>query len=353
MADGVMIEATTNDKPDSCVDVHCNCPVLWSMAQQFCYVRLSNKKNKGGYRLINLYPARARRIAATYARMYLETEEHGTPEKKGRYYWMALGAFASKTVACTLETVQLSYTRLVMGSTVREGLGEGNFWLFMDIAAWHWYYSFSPTTFDDCVRSRNTDTYVDEVKQQIKKLPWQSNALPKIHNLMVKPEVEEGFALVKQMETLPDGSDKQKLQLQHLLAMAKHEQGNILQNLIYNNPDFAWWIKIQRADDKELRQNYGYPTRGFAVAASIFSPGLEVVFTSQCDTKMPELKNVAPKETKLEDYDSRMDWISSVADQFHQRMIKFKSQMEGELATMAGWVGTHDGVMYPDELSPQ
>jgi hypothetical protein len=353
MADGTTIEAMTNDKPDSCVDVHCDCPALWSMAQQFCYTRLSNKKNNGTYRLINLYPARSRRIAATYARMYLETEEHGAPEKKGRYYWMALGAFASKTVGCTLETVQLSYTRMVMGSTVREGLGQGNFWLFMDIAAWHWFYSVSPTSFDQCAGERDTDTYVQKVKDQVKKMPWEAKSLPKIDHLKIKPEVLEGFSLVKQIETMPDSSKKQKLQLQHLMAMANHEQGNILQKLIYDEPDFAWWIKIQRADDKELRQTSGYATRAFAFAASIFSPGLEIAFTSECDTGVPELKNTAPKETKLEEYDSRMLWIKSVADQFHSRMIKFKAQMEGELATMAGWVGTHDGVIYPDERPPQ
>ncbi|MFC5473713.1 DUF2515 family protein [Paraherbaspirillum soli] len=353
MADGATIEAMTNDRPDSCVEVHCGCPTLWSMAQQFCYTRLSNKKNNGAYRLINLYPARARRISATYARMYLETEEHGVPEKKGRYYWMALGAFASKTVACTLETLQLSYTRPVMGTTVREGLGQGNFWLFMDIAAWHWFYSVSPTSFDQCVGERNTDTYVDQVKQQIKKLPWEAKSLPKIDHLKVKPEVAEGFALVRQIEGMPDNRKRQNLQLRHLMAMACHEQGNILQKLIYNDPDFAWWIKVQRDDDHELRQTSGYPTRAFALAASIFSPELQITFTSQCGTSESQLKNPAPKETKLEEYDSRMLWITSVADQFHNRMIKFKGQMESELAAIAGWVGTHDGVVYPDEHPPQ
>ncbi|WP_111640711.1 DUF2515 family protein [Marinimicrobium alkaliphilum] len=51
---------------------------------------------------------RARRIAATYARFYLETEDGGDPSKLGRCYWMALGTFASKTVACLLDTWQLN-----------------------------------------------------------------------------------------------------------------------------------------------------------------------------------------------------------------------------------------------------
>ena len=42
-----------------------------------------------------------RLLAAIYARFYLEQEEGGDPAKKGRFYWMALGTFASKTVACS------------------------------------------------------------------------------------------------------------------------------------------------------------------------------------------------------------------------------------------------------------
>ncbi|WP_157451420.1 DUF2515 family protein [Caldimonas taiwanensis] len=51
---------------------------------------------------------RARRLAAIYARFYPELEDGGKPQWKGRFYWMALGAFASKTVACSLEMVRVN-----------------------------------------------------------------------------------------------------------------------------------------------------------------------------------------------------------------------------------------------------
>jgi hypothetical protein len=55
------------------------------------------------------HPAvRARRLAAIYARFYPELEDGGKPQWKGRFYWMALGAFASKTVACSLEMVRVN-----------------------------------------------------------------------------------------------------------------------------------------------------------------------------------------------------------------------------------------------------
>ena len=54
----------------------------------------------------NFYEQRARRIAAIYARIYLEMEKElgGNPNLKGRFYWMGLGAFASKTVAATFDS---------------------------------------------------------------------------------------------------------------------------------------------------------------------------------------------------------------------------------------------------------
>jgi hypothetical protein len=78
---------------------------------------------------VDNYAVRARRIAATYARFYLEMEDGCDVTKKGRFYWMALGAFASKTVACSLEDIRVTSIK-----TVKEGLGKGNLWLFNDIS---------------------------------------------------------------------------------------------------------------------------------------------------------------------------------------------------------------------------
>ncbi|MFT4249555.1 MAG: hypothetical protein QM581_16210 [Pseudomonas sp.] len=341
MTDVTTVEATTNDQPDSCVNVQCDCPTLWSLAQQFCYLRLSNQKgdDKKKTRLIGDFPARARRIAATYARLYLEKEEHGDPRKKGRYYWMALGAFASKTVACSLEGWQLSNP---LSSTVRTGLGKGNFWLFQDIAAWHWYYNFDPSSFDNCLEQRDTDTLVEQIKANVQKLPWAGETLPKIDNLRKKPEVEAAFEHVKAFQDAVTANQKRKAQLENLMALARHEQGNILQKLIYDDKDFAWWVQVQRGGQDA-------DTRGRIVgfATSWMAPKLKVAFVSACDTDLPEFENVAPETMKLEDFDSRMKWIGRIADQFHQRMIDHTAKMESELATMAEWVSTPDSVSLP------
>lgn len=127
--------------------------------------------------------------------------------------------------------------------------------------------------------------------------------------------------------------------------MSSGHRHPILQPLIYDDKDFAWWIKAQRGawkDKDALGKAVGIP-------ASLFSPKLKVAFVSACDTDLAQFSNVAPEGTKMEDFDSRLRWVGKVAEQFHQRMIDHTGKMEAELAVMAGWVGLPDLDIYPNE----
>ncbi|MBB3225403.1 DUF2515 family protein [Pseudoduganella umbonata] len=310
------IIGTTNTTPKSCVNTDCDCNMMWSLAQQFSTKRLCVQTGEHKGKLIRSYEVRARRIAATYARLYLETEEGGNPALKGRYYWMALGAFASKTVACTFATKRvLAMSKGI--NTVWEGLGKGNFWLFCDISGWHWYRNMYPKSFNQCLKARNTQNYVKEVKAQLNQLPWKDEALPIIKYLQVSNEVVAGFKKVDEYEDAPPRR-RASIQFDHLMRIAEHEQGVILQPLIYEDDCFAGWIEIQRG-------------------LSWFTPTVELIFTHACCETNAELKSVAPEETKLEDYQSRMNWITDAAEQFHRLMQSKLPLMERELATMAGW----------------
>ena len=79
-----------NDEHNKTQDVVADCNLLWSVAQEFCYKRLSDPVGDNEYKLVRLYEARAKRIAATYARFYLETEKGGDRSKRGHYYWLYL-----------------------------------------------------------------------------------------------------------------------------------------------------------------------------------------------------------------------------------------------------------------------
>ncbi len=348
----------TNDAPGKTQKITIGCNVLWSFAQQFSYIRLSDKKGENEYKLIGLYAGRARRIAATYARFYLETEEGGDKTKLGRYYWMALGAFASKTVACLLDSgsVQTSYfggwattnsedEMNLLGKAVgrvfpsvpthmkniANGLGQGNLWLFSDIAPTHWFYSHYPDNFFSgmaCLYKRDCEQLVEPIKSRVKALPWSDKSIGKINNFKSPPELIRGFNLVVQIEVEKKVKTRQNLQLDHLLAIANHEQDSILQKLIYDDPEFNKWPAYQRS---------GW-------LASKLAPAYEIVFAQACNTDDELLKSRAPDDMIVENFKSRLKWIEQVAAQFHGLMIKNTGYMHSELAKIAGWVNSPDGV---------
>ncbi|WP_444997041.1 DUF2515 family protein [Aliikangiella sp. IMCC44359] len=319
-----------NDKPNKTEKIVCDCGLLWSLAHQFTYLRLSDEVGENEYKLVDLFEARAKRIAATYARFYLETEDGGTPEKRGRYYWMALGAFASKTVACLLATWQLN-SMYIAFKTIPRGLGQGNLWLFTDIAASHWFYNHFPENFQKgmmCNQQRDANKLEDAVKEITNDLPWAAKSIATINNFVPSSDVIEGFKLVEKIENESNLEQKQEFQLDHLMAIAEHEQGAVLQPLIYKNPDFAAWAKIQRS--KWVKW---------------MSPTYQLTFTHECDIDDEELKSVAPDDMIVEDFESRMDWIGKAAQKFHRLMHTKQTYMEQELQTMAGWVNTPDAAL--------
>jgi hypothetical protein len=303
--------------------------MMWSLAQQFSTVRLCVQSGEHKGKLVRSYEVRARRIAATYARLYLETKEGGNPALKGRYYWMALGAFASKTVACTFATKRVLFMLKFIG-TVWEGLGKGTVWLFCDISGWHWYRNMYPKSFNQCLKARNTQNYVKEVKAQLDQLPWKNEALPLIKYLKVSKEIIEGFKKVDDYEKAPT-VQRADIQLDHLIAIAKHEQGVILQPLIYEDDWFARWIGIQRG-------------------LSWITPTVELIFTHACTETKAHLTSVAPDGTRLENLERRMSWILDAAGQFHGLMQDYATFMHSEIATMAGWVDMHDDPSWPQQI---
>lgn len=310
--------STTNTTEKSSKELHLDCNVMWSMIQQMSTERLCVKKGRYSGSFVFSSSDRARRIAATYAQIYLETDKYGDTNKKGRFYWMALGAFASKTVACSLDDPRVNNPIV---STVHEGLAKGNMWLFFDISGWHWYYTRFGASFDVCVVQRDASKYVKPVRDQMAHYPWKDEALPKIRNMHEHEYIVQAFSLSKEIETSNDDLERTKLQLQHLLAIANHEQGVILQPLIYDDPCFSNWVQGQRLP-----------------VINMVSPELQLAFTSACDTKDAQLKSVAPRETQLEKFSSRMAWITEAAKLFHSLINNRLSYMEQELHAIAAWV---------------
>ncbi|NQD92771.1 hypothetical protein HP532_08935 [Pseudomonas sp. CrR25] len=323
---------TTNTQTGSVHEVALACDKLWAMGQEAAIDRLSVETRSffsttTKQELVVDFSARAARIAATYARFYQEQEEGGNPQFKGRFYWMGLAAFASKQVKCgldfipsepylTLATPPIAQPPLRIG---KNALGKGNFWLFQDIFVWHWFYSLYPTQFEECAPERNAQDCVPHVKTNIDSLPWAGEALPIINNLQVTEYINQAFALIKQLETMPNNSRRRAVQLTSLIAIADHEQRKILQPLIYESHAFKLVLDAQALAE-------GLP----------FVPLRAAAFSTACDTETKELR-VQMTDGDLYSEKDRMGFIENIASKYHELMGKRPRYMDDTIATIATW----------------
>jgi hypothetical protein len=201
----------------------------------------------------------------------------------------------------------------------KNGLGKGNFWLFQDIFCWHWFYSKYPHKFDECSGERNSENLDEKVKSALRRLPWAREALDAIDNFKVKQEVIDAFLIIKQAEVTESGRERQELQLKSLLAMANHEQLNILQTLIYDDQVFQAVLDIQRsAESLPL-----VPLRSAA-------------FSTACDLKEPELREQM-YEGDLYNTQDRMGFILRISNKYHQLMITRHEYMEKVITEISEW----------------
>jgi hypothetical protein len=332
MSDASLATFTTNTDKNSQKEHVTACSLLWSKGQQAAINRLSyQKKNfftgSTSSELVPDYSARAARIAATYARFYLEQEEGCKPALKGRFYWMGLAAFASKQVKCGLDFIPndpvLLLTPTPAQVPMRIGknyLGKGNFWLFQDIFVWHWFYANYPEQFISCAPERNAQTYSPEVAVMVNDLPWAGETLSILNNLKVpSPDyVIQGFTAITATESA-SGTSRRNFQFESLLRIADHEQRKILQPLIYN--DLAFTLTLDAQQMTEFMP---------------FFPKRLATFSTTCDTDKINLK-VVMTEGKLYNETDRMKFIGNIADQYHKLMTQQNAYMEGEIASIAGW----------------
>ncbi|MDO5070225.1 MAG: hypothetical protein Q4D78_08560 [Neisseria zoodegmatis] len=362
--------AETNQTPESCATAQCGCPTFWSLLQQKSYVLLSNQTAKNQYHLEAWYEQRARRIAAVYARIYLETDKDmgANPRLKGRFYWMGLGAFASKTVAATFDSwlTRTGYQGNKVTANFLDApksvhiFAKGNLWLFMDVAPWHWAWAVSPGSFEQCKGSRNASNYSAPVKKALNALPWASTALPGVKGFRLTEEIRKAFSYLAEIERLKPYNSKfprvLALQLDHLKAIAVQEQKNILQSICWNHP----WMKSGAAAQRFwgrpktfIRFHSDYEEEAYGVyeqdveaygaaAASLMRHGAIPVSDKQKYSLPEHPYSYAPKNMKAEEYESRMEWILDVADKYHRLMQNKNGNryVESHLRIIAGWINS-------------
>lgn len=330
-------KAKTNTARNSSRTVKVPCPDLWTHVQEFCLTRARydsdretdpNRKSYSDHTIQTpnkrqAYINRARRIAATYARFYLETENYGKHDDdqfKGRYFWMALGAFASKEVSFALSGLRAQLSDNMLITSTINWLGRGNFWLFQDIAGWHYYNSrYGYPSFTACEPLRNWSTLHETARTKVENANiWAAEALPKIRNLQTNNFIKVAFAAADSYTTEISLFKKQQYQHMNLLALADHEQRMILQPLIYETEE----AKADIANQRTL---------------SAVAPGLKLTLSANDHS---DYESQAHKGMKLENVEDRMKWIYNIAHDFEEMMADRdkRTYLEGELATMAGWL---------------
>jgi hypothetical protein len=316
-------------KDDPPHQVEVSCDHLWSLAQVQAIQRLSTYRKEfhlfgdTKWMLEADFSVRAARIAGTYASFYLEKEDGGNEKLKGRFYWMGLAAFASKQVMCGLDFTTHATVAMPIWKPVidigKNGLGKGNLWLFQDIFCWHWFYSRYPNKFAECSAERNSEAFDEKVKSALKGLPWAEESLAVVDGFQVKQEVIDAFLMMSKAEGKAPGFGRQDIQFKSLLATAKHEQLNILQPLIYEDPVFRTILDLQKAAE-------GLP----------FVPLRSAAFSTACDVKAPELREQMT-DGDLYNSQDRMEFIEIVANKYHGLMINEPEYMEGEIAKISKW----------------
>ncbi|TCM61850.1 hypothetical protein EC844_1264 [Acinetobacter calcoaceticus] len=358
---------TTNEEVASCTPARCDCVVFWEMQQQKALKRLSNRllapmNAPQKYAIIPNAEARARRIAAVYARIYLETESKGNPNLRGRYYWMGFGAFASKTVAYIFH----DWRDLV--SPAKEAFRKGNFWLFMEIAPWFLAWSEDSKSFKGCFKARDVSQFKN-LKNTMNNLTWSKEALSTLKNLKWTAEIESAFSKLTEIEAIFKQFPQENVRFlkaeQELMAhrnkIAVQEQLNVLQPLIWNTPDGKNAGRMGKGlralgPDQTLILSSDYnrsdvvkrvpPPSGLYMG----KPGPKVeAYPGRHKGVLDQLKEDvyedAPEGTNSADYDQRMVWINKAAEKYHRLMLDEKGRafIHKELAIISTWIADNAG----------
>jgi hypothetical protein len=248
---------------------------------------------------------RNKRINAAYAKLWLADN---------RFQWAGLAAFASKQVGCGLlhpaetiaknrrerELLQLSIAAILPGAEAAAGpqaamefgaayvyrkLGFGNAHLFLDIYPLHRF--FMERGWDEF------STYLP--KRQNEKYPfyWAVNRKTLRFGAPFQ-EVLEGFMHINS-ENLERSVDR----------LAQHEQVNILQKILYNDPVLQKLLALN-----QYAWATGFPTGDYEE--------IKLTLSAECRTK-PGLTSWFSRDKRAELWvaEQRMKFVLEAARQFH------------------------------------
>ena len=159
--------------------------------------------------------------------------------------------------------------------------------------------------------------------------------LQKVAKFAVTDEMTSTYATLIAEFKAGDSDVKFVKQKNELAIIAKHEQINILQSLIYEDAKL-----IETMDTNHKISRY---------LGEFFTPKYRVVYSAQPKTDDPKLQTVFDEPTGVVDYlkgpskslpnpTDRMTYVAEMAKQFNKLMAEERAYMEGELQEIRGWL---------------
>lgn len=286
------------------------------------------------------YALRARRIAAAYACVFLEDFEHGNPALIGRFYWAGLAAFASKQVACTLDHPALAQA----APDTAVALGKGNLWLYNDAWPWHFAWALCPGSVHMCMDKRSAENFDPVVLANLRDQEWADEVLPRlpcpidertgkvgqpIGQLGIAPLMREAINAWETYGLATSLQERQQYAMEHLMAMARHEQGEVLQGLVYDSCSVQTELELG-----------GFVRDKVPKAQSFLMFKLQLSFSAEEYVEDTKWRSDAPEGIRISDYRERMKWIGDAAKQYHRLMTgEHRQAMLAQLRILAD----HDG----------
>ncbi len=266
------------------------------------------------------YASRALRIAGAYARVFLEDFEHGDASKLGRFYWAGLAAFASKQVAFTMQQDLVR----TFAPFVLNALGRGNLWLYNDALPWHYAWALCPESVRLCAARRHAPDLHPIVLANLRKQEWSDTALANIPwnfedktgklgapigQLRWAPLMGKAIEAWRALDAETQLDRKNDLAMQHLWAMARHEQGEVLQGFIYEDMPLRVALYTMRTLERHL-----------ALSERYLSFKIQLSFSAKGYVEDPAWRSDAPPGIRVENYKERMQWIRKTANKYHHLM---------------------------------
>jgi hypothetical protein len=172
---------------------------------------------------------------------------------------------------------------------------------------------------------------MEEERKELTRVAKDSAALARLEKIAKFPttrEIQDTYQILIAESRLTSPAAKAAKQLQELTVIAKQEQLNILQPLIY--------------DDKKLAETMDMNHQFARMSNGFMTTKYRVIYSAEADTKDKNLQTVFDPPSgvwkqffgarkSLPNPDDRMEYVGQIARDFHRLMQNQRAYMEREL----------------------